>query len=219
MAHSMVAFLAIVMCVLVVPSVQTDIECDMCRKVTDIVERVLVMNSTDDGSFRHISKKMCMYLPANLGHTCTEGVRKLDPAVFRCMIQELELHTVCSDPVIGLCRAPARPLGRVRCSGMEGDPFLCSSCKFVAGGMRTFSQVDMADTLASIRGICEFHFSDEASQKKCDVLVKLQGERIVKLLTKRFDAEDFCCDMGLCRNPPVYESSVPAISLPDEKII
>ena len=50
-------------------AVASDVECEMCKKITDIVERVLVMNSTDDGSFRHVSKRMCMYLPADLVHT------------------------------------------------------------------------------------------------------------------------------------------------------
>ena len=38
--------------------VQNDVECDVCRKITDTVERVLVMNATTTKQFQTVAKKL-----------------------------------------------------------------------------------------------------------------------------------------------------------------
>ena len=39
-------------------AVQNDVECDVCRKITDTVERVLVMNATTTKQFQTVAKKL-----------------------------------------------------------------------------------------------------------------------------------------------------------------
>ena len=64
---------AVVLLVSCAPSVDAtghDDVCDMCRRVTDTMERVLILNTTEGtGRFQGLTKKLCRYLPDNLRQT------------------------------------------------------------------------------------------------------------------------------------------------------
>jgi hypothetical protein len=185
--------------------VQNDVECDVCRKITDTVERVLVMNATTTKQFQTVAKKLCIYLPEDLKYACEMSVKRLPSSIFRCLIQEAEMHTICNDPDVGLCMAPSKALPAVKCNDLiDGDMPACQACKFTVGSLEHYTANDPADTLAAMAGVCTMHYGASSIAKKCEKLIESHGRKMLDLILKRIDSEDYCCSTGVCKPPPLY---------------
>lgn len=185
--------------------VQNDVECDVCRKITDTVERVLVMNATTTKQFQTVAKKLCIYLPEDLKYACEMSVKRLPSSIFRCLIQEAEMHTICNDPDVGLCLAPSKALPSVKCNDLiDGDMPACQACKFTVGSLEHYTSNDPADTLAAMAGVCAMHYGASSTAKKCEKLIESHGRKMLDLILKRIDSEDYCCSTGVCKPPPLY---------------
>lgn len=150
----------------------------------------------------------------------------LSPDVFRCMIQEADFRTLCSDPTVALCKAPSEPFNaEVTCHGMLPSVPSCAACKFAISGLQQYVNDTSTRMVQSIgTDICRFHFSrndmaqmvrarrlfrpapcraraDRARAPQCRVVMTSFGDVMLRVLASRVDSEDFCCELGLCDLP------------------
>ena len=190
-------------------------ECEVCRVVSDAVERVLVLNSTTTQSYQKVASKLCLYLPSELKHSCQDSIRQLPVGLYRCMVQAIGMNSICSDPSVGLCKVPVHPLTRVQCTGMPAYQHTCAACKFVVGGMEHYMAHAVPEALKAAHGICVVRFQDPLEQKKCHSLLDTQGELLLRTMISRVDAEDFCCGTGICERTPLFVKKIAPLS-PEE---
>lgn len=188
-------------------------ECDVCRIVSDAVERVLVLNSTTTQTFQNVAQRLCLFLPAELKHTCQDSIRQLPTGLYRCMVQAVGMNSICSDPSVGLCKVPVHPLTRVKCTGMPAYQHTCAACKFTVGGLEHYMVHSIKESLKAAHGICVVRFQDPLEQKKCHALVDTQGETLLRTMVSRVDAEDFCCDVGVCERTPLFVKKIAPLSV------
>lgn len=188
-------------------------ECEVCRIVSDAVERVLVLNSTTTQTFQGVASRLCLFLPSDLKHTCQDSIRQLPVGLYRCMVQAVGMNSICSDPSVGLCKVPVHPLTRVKCTNMPAYQHTCAACKFVVGGLEHYMINSMKESLKAAHGICVVRFQDPVEQKKCHSLLDTQGELLLRTMVSRVDAEDFCCDTGICERTPLFVKKIAPLTV------
>ena len=186
----------------------SDVNCEICRAVTDAVERVLVLNSTTSHSYTSVAKRLCHFLPEDLKHTCQDSVRQLPQSLYRCAVQEMKLHTLCSDPEVGMCTVPTRSLTRVECKHLTGYTHTCAACKFVISGLEHYALDSLPSVITSLKSVCAVRFRDETERKKCRGFIDEQGETASRVLISRLDSQDFCCASGICNQPSLYVDKI-----------
>jgi len=186
----------------------SDVNCEICRAVSDAIERVLVLNSTSTDAYSGVAKRLCHYLPNDLKHTCQDSVRQLPQSLYRCAVQEINLNTICSDPEIGMCKVPTRPLTRVQCKNLPGYVHTCAACKFVMNGLEHYALDSLPSVTSSLQSVCAVRFRDTTERKQCEAFVQEQGETAVRVAVSRLDGQDFCCAAGICNQPPLYVNKV-----------
>jgi hypothetical protein len=186
----------------------TDVNCEICRAISDAVERVLVLNSTSSDTYSGVAKRLCHFLPEDLKHTCQDSVRQLPQSLYRCAVQEVNLNTICSDPEVGMCKVPTRPLTRVQCKNLPGYTHTCAACKFVVGGLEHYALDSIPSVTASLQSVCSVRFRDPTERKQCETFVADQGETAVRVAVSRLNAQDFCCAAGICNQPPLYVDKI-----------
>ena len=211
----LLAVFAAILLVASVNSSPTGSECEVCRVVSDAVERVLVLNSTTTQSYQHVASKLCLFLPTELKHSCQDSIRQLPVGLYRCMVQAIGMNSICSDPSVGLCKVPVHPLTRVKCTGMPAYQHTCAACKFVVGGLEHYMAHAIPESLKAAHGICIVRFQDPLEQKKCHSLLDTQGELLIRTMVSRVDAEDFCCGTGICERTPLFVKKIAPLS-PEE---
>lgn len=190
------------------PVSSNDVNCEVCRAVSDAVERVLVLNSTSSDTYGSVARRLCNYLPSDLRHTCEDSIRQLPQSIYRCMVQEANLNTICSDPDIGICKVPTRPLTRVRCQHLDGYVHTCAACKFVVGGIEHYALSSLDDVVQSLKGICMVRFRNSVDLQQCEAFIQDTGAAMIRVVTSRIDAQDFCCSSGICDNPPMMVKKI-----------
>ena len=195
-------------CTTVGVSQASDVNCEICRAVSDAVERVLVLNSTTSDTYTSVAKRLCHFLPEDLKHTCQDSVRQLPQSLYRCAVQEFKLHTICSDPEVGMCKVPTRSLTRVECKGLTGYTHTCAACKFVISGLEHYALDSLPSVIASLQSVCSVRFKDDTERKQCETFVADQGETAVRVLISRLDSQDFCCASGICNQPDLYVEKI-----------
>lgn len=185
-----------------------DVNCEVCRAVSDAVERVLVLNSTSTDTYGSVARHLCKYLPNDLRHTCEDSIRQLPQSMYRCLVQEASLNTVCSDPDVGICKVPTRPLTRVRCQHLDGYVHTCAACKFVVGGLEHYALSSLDDMVESLVGVCMVRFRNKVDLQQCEAFVRDTGASMIRVVASRIDAQDFCCAAGICDNPPLVVKKI-----------
>lgn len=208
-----VAVLAVAFSSLSTPATAAGSECEVCRIVSDAVERVLVLNSTTTQTFQGVASRLCLFLPSDLKHTCQDSIRQLPVGLYRCMVQAIGMNSICSDPSVGLCKVPVHPLTRVKCTNMPAYQHTCAACKFVVGGLEHYMVNSMKESLKAAHGICVVRFQDPVEQKKCHSLLDTQGELLLRTMVSRVDAEDFCCDTGICERTPLFVKKIAPLTV------
>ena len=139
--------------------------CKICRDVSDAVERVLVLNSTSaESSYSRVAQRLCGFLPEDLKHTCKDSVRQLPVNVYRCAVQEVRLNTICSDPAVGMCKTPYKPLAAVQCRDLPEAAHTCAACKFVVGGLSHYALSSIDQMVDTIKSVCMVRFRDETTR-------------------------------------------------------
>jgi len=185
----------------------TPIVCEVCQKVTLVVETVLRYNASKSTMFQTMGATLCKYLPPEDQHLCDLANRQLHKDVFECMIKAANLHTLCGDEAVELCQARARRPAlesKVDCSDrhLMPDPHGCAACEFAIASLQQYVSETTSEIVhASIRDICDVHFSaeaDKASNKSCKTTLLAFGPMLLKLATARIDASELCCGIGLC---------------------
>lgn len=185
----------------------TPIVCEVCQKVTLVVETVLRFNASHSAMFQNMGATLCKYLPPDDQQLCEMANRQLHKDVFECMIKSANLHTLCGDQAVELCQASARrpPLSsKIDCSDRHllPDPHGCAACEFSIASMQQYVSEATSEIIhASIRDICDVHFpasQDTTSHKSCKTTLLAFGPMLIKLATARVDASQVCCGIGLC---------------------
>jgi hypothetical protein len=176
------------------------VECEVCTRVTQVIEGVLLRNATETDTFQKVSSALCVHLPTDLVPVCRKGTSMLDTGVFKCLIHELNFGSLCSDPGVALCRA-ARPsvADPSQCVGMGSNVQACAGCEFAVSGLQQY--VNDTSTLivkSSAEDLCGFHFKTSEAQQMCRAMTATYGDVMLRLLAHRLDAGDFCCGIGLC---------------------
>ena len=191
----------------------SDVNCEICRAVSDAVERVLVLNSTTSNTYTAVSQRLCHFLPEDLKHSCQDSVRQLPQSLYRCAVQEFKLHTICSDPEVGMCKVPTRSLTRVECKHLIGYTHTCAACKFIISGLEHYALDSLPSVITSLQSVCAIRFRDSTERKQCETFVGEQGETAVRVLVSRLDAQDFCCASGICNQPSLYVDKISPSSI------
>ena len=167
-----------------------------------------MLNSTTTDTYTQVSRRLCHFLPEDLKHTCEDAVRQLPQSLYRCAVQEADLNTICSDPSVGMCKVPTRPLSRVQCKNLPGYVHTCAACKFVVGGLSHYMLESLDQMVASLESVCMVRFRDDTERKQCETFVREEGANAVRVAVSRLDAQDFCCAAGICIAPPLFVDKV-----------
>lgn len=181
---------------------QAAVECEVCTRVTQVIEGVLLRNATETDTFQKVSSALCVHLPTDLMPVCRKSASMLDKDIFKCLIYELNFGSLCSDPGVALCRA-ARPsvADPSMCVGMGADVQACAACEFAVSGLQQY--VNDTSTMivkSSAEDVCAFHFKSSESKQMCRAMMSTYGDVMLRLLAHRLDAGDFCCGIGLCHS-------------------
>jgi len=176
------------------------VECDICTTTAVIVENVLLHNATAGNTFQNAAAALCAHIPREMSSTCQEATARINNKIFECLIQELHIGSICSDPHVDLCRAGRKSLAAsAECEGFQPSPLGCAACEFAVSGLQQY--VNDTSTLivkAVKQDICNYHFEEAAKQQMCGVLMAGFGDVALRVLAARLDAADFCCGIGLC---------------------
>ena len=162
-----------------------------------------MLNSTNtDSSYARVAQRLCNFLPEDLKHTCEDSVHQLPSSVYRCAVQEVRLNTICSDPAVGMCKTPYKPLAPVSCKDLPEATHTCAACKFVVGGLSHYALSSMDQMVSTVKSVCMVRFRDEVGRKLCEKFVEEEGENVLRVVVSRIDAQEFCCAAGICQTPP-----------------
>lgn len=120
--------------------VTKQLECDMCTRVTQIVEGTLMKNATATETFQRVAQALCIHLPENVIPICRQGAHLLTTPVFKCMVQAVEFGSICNDSSIKLCFAerPSTQDPSLKCSSMQPSVLSCAACEFAISSLQQY---------------------------------------------------------------------------------
>jgi len=179
------------------------VECEICNRVAGVVEGVLLKNATKTNTFQKVAAALCAHLPEPYMQTCKDAASRLNSDVYKCMIQEAQFGTLCSDSAVALCKASrgASFYTDIKCDAFEAEPLACAACEFSISGLQQYvNDTSRMIVRASTDDICKFHFPTPEDGQMCQVIMKGFGEVMLRTLVRRLDAADFCCGIGLCQS-------------------
>ena len=181
--------------------------CSACRRVVNVVDQVLLLNSTKENIFQGATSKLCKFVPDSEQTACELVTRQTHPMIFKCAMHYLDTPTLCSDARISLCPSPtlnstvfsATNKHECQVGTLRRDDILCAGCEFSIGALQLYLNHSAAQLVRALqRDICVVHFNDGQDEAVCMEMLTMFGPALLKVAVSRIDAAGICCQTGVC---------------------
>jgi saposin len=192
--------------VMVPPTTNNEIECEVCQFVLGEIEKYIQGNSTEH-QITAIVEQVCTFLPKSYGGICKAFIDQYAKQIIEALVDKFPPRTICQQ--IGLCKKNSAD--KIK----SNNAVVCAVCKYIVVEIEKYVGQNSSESqiIHTVEKICS-HLP-LTIKNTCDAFIEQYGPTIIEYLINKYPADLICGAMGLCnkthikRVPPVKQFENP----------